>query len=128
MVLTNLTLLIFIFKGYLSTPQCLLLQHNCLFYLRNALMKPSLYIYLHHHNITILPFELFLRDDDLHRGYIFSIRDRVIKDADASDNFLNKFYSILKTRFNNVCRVTDQDRTISSAFAVFYTCDFAVLK
>jgi hypothetical protein len=57
---------------------------------------------------TILSSSLPLWDDHLNWWDIIGVRDRVLHDADASDNFPDAFHLSLKTCFDNVGWVANE--------------------
>ena len=77
---------------------------------------------------TVLPLELFLGDDDLHRRNVFGLGDRVVQNADAPDDLLLELDSVLEAAFDGVGGVADDHGAVGDTIAVLDSDNLAVFE
>lgn len=77
---------------------------------------------------TILSFQLTLGNDDLNRWDVLGVGERVVQDADASDDLLDQLHSVLESTLDGVGRVANDHGAVGNPVSILDTDDLPVFE
>lgn len=103
--------------------------YSCTNYSYVIILLADLMHWGNHHNIDVIfSAKLSLRQDDLNRRKIFRSWNRMVKNTDASYDFLNKLNSLFKTTSQSIGWVTNNCRTFCNSLFPSDSNNFTIFK